>query len=68
MGYCFLLQGIFPTQGLNSRLPCCRQIPYCLSHHGSPGCFYSDFIIMQFPHLPASRFLLFPSRFFFSPG
>ena len=27
-----LLQGIFPTQGSNSSLPHCRQIPYCLSH------------------------------------
>ena len=30
-----LLQGIFPTQGLNLGLPHCRQIPYCLSHQGS---------------------------------
>ena len=28
-----LLQGIFPTQGLNWGLPHCRQILYCLSHH-----------------------------------
>ena len=31
-----LLQGIFPTQGLNPCLPHCRQILYCLSHQGSP--------------------------------
>ena len=31
-----LLQGIFPTQGLNSGLPHCRQILYQLSHKGSP--------------------------------
>ena len=31
-----LLQGIFPTQGLNSGLPRCRQILYQLSHKGSP--------------------------------
>ena len=31
----FLRQGIFPTQGLNPRLPHCRWILYCLSHHGS---------------------------------
>ena len=31
-----LLQGIFPTQGLNPGLPHCRQILYQLSHHGSP--------------------------------
>ena len=31
-----LLQGIFPTQGLNPGLLHCRQILYCLSHQGSP--------------------------------
>ena len=31
-----LLQGIFPTQGLNPGLSHCRQILYCLSHQGSP--------------------------------
>ena len=31
-----LLQGIFPTQGANPGLPYCRQIPYQLSHKGSP--------------------------------
>ena len=31
-----LLQGIFPTQGLNSGLPHCRWILYQLSHKGSP--------------------------------
>ena len=31
-----LLQGIFPTQGSNSGLPCYRQILYQLSHQGSP--------------------------------
>ena len=32
----FLLQGIFPTQGLNPGLLHCRQILYQLSHKGSP--------------------------------
>ena len=32
-----LLQGIFPTQGLNPGLPDCRQILYQLSRKGSPG-------------------------------
>ena len=36
MGYHALLPGIFPTQGLNSGLPHCRQILYKLSHQGSP--------------------------------
>ena len=31
-----LLQGIFPTQGLNTGLPHCRWILYELSHQGSP--------------------------------
>ena len=31
-----LLQGIFPTQGLNPGLPHCRQILYQLSHNWSP--------------------------------
>ena len=32
MGCHFLLQGIFPTQGLNPGLLHCRQTLYCLSH------------------------------------
>ena len=32
----FLLQGIFPTQGLNLALPYCRQMLNRLSHQGSP--------------------------------
>ena len=32
-----LLQGIFPTQRLNSGLPHCKQILHHLSHQGSPG-------------------------------
>ena len=35
MGCHFLLQGIFPTQGLNPSLPHCRQTLYQLSHQGS---------------------------------
>ena len=36
VGRHFLLQGIFPTQGSNSSLLCCRQILYCLSHQVRP--------------------------------
>ena len=36
MGGHSFLQGIFPTQGSNPGLPHCRQIPYQLSHRGSP--------------------------------
>ena len=36
VGSLSLLQGIFLTQGANPGLPNCRQIPYQLSHKGSP--------------------------------
>ena len=36
MGCHVLLQGIFPTQGLNPGLPHCRRTLYHLSHQGSP--------------------------------
>ena len=36
VGSLSLLQGIFPSQGLNPGLPYCRQILYQLSHQGSP--------------------------------
>ena len=37
VGRLSLLQGIFPTQGLNPGLLHCRQIFYQLSHKGSPS-------------------------------
>ena len=36
VGSLCLLQGIFPTQGLNPGLPHCRPILYQLGHKGSP--------------------------------
>ena len=36
VGNLSLLQGIFPTQGLNPGLPQYRRILYQLSHQGSP--------------------------------
>ena len=36
VGSLSFLQGIFSTQGSNAGLPHCRQIPYQLSHKGSP--------------------------------
>ena len=36
VGSFFVLQGIFPSQGLNPGLPHCRQILHQLSHKGSP--------------------------------
>ena len=38
MGSDSLLQGVFPTQGLNPGLPHCRQILYQLSHQGKAYC------------------------------
>ena len=38
-----LLQGIFPTQGLNPGLLYYRSILYHLSHQGSPCIFHSEF-------------------------
>ena len=40
MGCHVLLQGIFPSQGLNLGLLHCRHILYCLSHQGSPITYY----------------------------
>ena len=42
VGSLSLLQGIFPTQGLNPGLLHCRQILYQLSHKGSPK--YADML------------------------
>ena len=36
VGSLFLLQGVFPIQGLNLGLPHCSQILYQLSHKGNP--------------------------------
>ena len=48
VGSLSLLQGIFPTQGLNPGLPHCRQILYQLSHKGSPR-------ILEWVAFPFSR-------------
>ena len=44
VGCHFLLQGIFPTQGLNPGLLHCRQTLYPLSHQGSPNVPWSPFL------------------------
>ena len=41
VGSLSLLQRIFPAQGLNPRLPHCKQILYQLSHSGSPSVQFS---------------------------
>ena len=50
VGCHFLLQGIFPFQGLNPDVLHCRQILYCLSHQGSP-----KFIKRRYYYLPSKR-------------
>ena len=53
-----LLQGIFPTQGLNPGLPNCWRILYHLSHQGSPYiCIYM--VASDFPPLIWERLLQF---------
>ena len=47
MGNCFLLQEIFPTQGLNPGLAHCRQILYRLSHQGNQ----SQLLEADFSHM-----------------
>ena len=42
VGSLSLLQGMFPTQGLNPGLPHCRQILYQLSHQGSTQWMFSE--------------------------
>ena len=49
-----LLQGIFPTQGLNSGLPHCRRILYQLSHQGSP-CAYAAAAAKSLQSCPTLR-------------
>ena len=43
---------IFPSQGSNPGLPCCRQTLYCLSHQGSP-------IWYIYIYLPKVKYLCF---------
>lgn len=55
VGFHSLLQGIFPTQGLNPGLLHCRQFLYHLSHQGSPGFVYSQrnkCLMIDFEHQP----------------
>ena len=47
VGYHFLLQEIFPTQGLNPGLPHCRQPLYHLNHQGNPY-WYANVIFCWF--------------------
>ena len=51
VGCHFLLQGIFPTQGLNPGLPHCRQMLYHLSHQGSPAIWTCTYLKVSLKHL-----------------
>ena len=64
VGCHFLLQGIFPTQGLNPSLLHCRQNLYQLSHQGSPIKFL--FLFISCMYFLMCRFYIwqaFPVRF-----
>ena len=72
-----LLQGIFPTQGPNQRVPHCRKVLHYLSHQGSPtyrgrgclSCPVSFFILCAAPleiWLDLILFLLSPVPYRFS--
>ena len=68
VGSLSLLQGIFPTQGLNPGLPHCREILYQLSHKGSPMMSYCPTIccssltpsFITLPSPPFSKIFLAP--------
>ena len=65
LGCHYLLQGIFPTQGLNPGLLLCRQIVYCLSHKGSPYYYiitYKAMFILMWPVHSYSQQCLLISR------
>ena len=56
MGCQFLLQGIFPTQGLNLGLPYCRLSFYHLSYQGNPQ---GPIVFLNQPSLHPGQHLLF---------
>ena len=50
-----ILQGIFPTQGLNPGLPHCRWILYQLSHEGSPRLEWVTYLFSRGSSWPRNR-------------
>ena len=48
VGFLSLLQGIFPTQGLNPGLPHCRRILYQVSYQGSHHLLRSVIFLIKF--------------------
>ena len=55
MGSHSLLQGIFPTEGLNLGLPHLRQILHHLSHQGIPTLYLKPLSFGGFPHSSAGK-------------
>ena len=62
----FLLQGIFPTQGLNLDLLHFWQILYCLSYQGSP--YWSHRLLLVLKSIYAVRTLGFVGKCLPKPG
>ena len=56
MGCYFLLQGIFPPQKLNQRLPHCRWILYQLSRKESTSCARENLEVIKLKHLQEKRY------------
>ena len=62
VGFHSLLQGIFPTQGLNPDLLHCRLILYHLRHQGNPGFVYcqrNKCLMIDFEHQPVDFLEIF---------
>ena len=68
MGSCSLLQGVFPTQGLNPGLLHYRQVLYQLSHQGSPVSFYSFICCPVCSLCLSSLFYLTTCFYFYLPS
>ena len=64
VGFCTLLQEIFPTQGSNPGLLHYRQILYCLSHQENPYIFL-NFLYNYFKSLYNNPFVLLSENNFF---
>ena len=60
VGCHFLLQGIFPIQGLNPGLPHCRQMLYNLSHQGSPP--HRSLVALNIGSILKSKHITLPTK------
>ena len=72
VGSLSLLQGVFPTQGLNPRLLHCRRILDQLSHKGSPLTYSSSapkyFVILMWIPLTYMYYLVVHLKILFATG